>query len=61
MKYIKTPTGEVFEYDKCIIFDEDLSDSKSFFDAENQTVLAQELFEQAGILVADVKGGENIE
>lgn len=61
MKYIRTPTGEVFEYDKCTIFDGDLNDLESFFSAENQKELAQELFEQTGILVANVKGGENDE
>lgn len=60
MKFIKTPTGDVYKLDDCIIFD-DLDNSEVFFDAKNQdqVMLAKELFENTGILVGDLKGGEN--
>lgn len=60
MKFIKTPTGDVYKLDNCMIF-EDLVNSEVFFYEENQDqkMLAKELFENAGILVGDLKGGEN--
>ena len=58
MKFIKTPTGDVYKLDDCIIFD-DLDNSEVFFNAENQKILAKELFENTGILVGELKGGEN--
>jgi len=60
MRYIRTPTGEVFKYEDCEDFEGDFcKNAKVFFNAENQKELANEMFEQTGILVADVKGGEN--
>lgn len=47
MKYIETPTGEVFKYEDCIIFD-DNEDSV-------QDELAKELFSQTGILIANIE------
>lgn len=60
MKHIKTPTGDVYKFDDCIIFD-DLDNFEVFFDVQNQDqeILAKELFENTGILVGDLKGGEN--
>lgn len=59
MKYVKTPTGEIFPYNECEIFDDDFCNkSEVFFNAENQKELANEMFEQTGILVANVKGVE---
>lgn len=60
MKFIKTPTGDVYKLDDCIIFD-DLDNSEVFFNAQNQDqeMLAKELFKNTGILVGDLKGGEN--
>lgn len=57
MKFIKTPTGDVYKLDDCIIFD-DLDNSEVFFNAKNQKILAKELFENTGILVGELKGGE---
>lgn len=56
MKFIETPTGDVYKLDDCRIFD-DLDNSKVFFNAQNQSqeILAKELFENAGILVGDLK------
>lgn len=51
MKYIKTPYGDIFEYDECEIIETD----------ENQKELANKLFEKTGILIANKKGGENNE
>lgn len=59
MKYIKTPTGEIYKKEECIEFDDDFSNSEVFFNAINQEKLAKELFENAGILVGNLKGGEN--
>jgi len=60
MKYIRTPTGEVFQYNECEIFDDDFCEiTEVFSNTEKQKELANEMFEQTGILVADVKGGEN--
>lgn len=53
MKFIKTPTGDVYKLDDCMIFD-DLYNSEVFFNAENQKILAKELFENTGILVGEV-------
>lgn len=60
MKFIKTPTGEIYNFDDCMIFD-DLDNSEVFFNEENQNqeILAKELFENTGILVGNLKGGEN--
>lgn len=60
MKFIKTPTGNVYKLDDCMIFD-DLDNSEVFFNGENQDqeMLAKELFETTGILVGGLKGGEN--
>ena len=60
MKYIRTPTGEIFQYDECEIFDDDFCNkSEVFFNEGNQEKLAKELFENTGILVGELKGGEN--
>lgn len=59
MKFIETPTGDVYKLDDCRIFDDDLNNSEVFFNAENQEILAKELFENMGILVGELKGGEN--
>lgn len=58
MKFIKTPTGDVYKLDDCVIFD-DLDNFEVFFNAKNQKMLAKELFENTGILVGELKGGEN--
>lgn len=58
MKFIKTPTGDVYKLDDCMIFD-DLDNSEFFFNTENQEKLAKELFKNTGILVSELKGGEN--
>lgn len=60
MKYIRTPTGEIFQYDECEIFDDDFYDkSEVFFNAEIQKKLSKELFENTGILVGELEGGDN--
>ena len=60
MKSIKTPTGEIFQYDECEIFDNDFCNkSEVFFNAKNQKELSKELFENTGILVGELEGGEN--
>lgn len=60
MRYIRTPTGDVFKFDDCEIFDNDFCDETGvFLNVENQKLLANELFEQTGILIGDVEGGEN--
>lgn len=59
MKCIKTPTGEVYKKEECVEFDDDLDNSGVFFNEENQKILAKELFENTGILVGELKGGEN--
>lgn len=59
MKFIETPTGDVYKLDDCRIFDDDLNNSEVFFNAENQEIIAKELFENTGILVGELKGGEN--
>lgn len=61
MKYIRTPTGEVYKKEECIEFDDDLDNPEVFFNAENQEMLAKELFENMGILLGELKGGENTE
>lgn len=53
MKLVRTPTGEIFRFDDCEIFDDDLCNT------ENQNELAEELFKNTGILVGELKGGEN--
>ncbi len=59
MIYIRTPTDEIFKYEDCKDFESDLCETTEvFFNVENQKELANEMFEQTGILVADVKGGE---
>ena len=60
MKCIRTPTGEVFNLDECEIFDEEFCNEKEMLiNSKNQKELTTELFEQTGILIAEVKGGEN--
>lgn len=59
MKYIRTPTGEVYQKEECVEFDDNLDNSEVFFNAEKQKMLGKELFENTGILVGDLKGGEN--
>lgn len=61
MKFIKTPTGEVYKKEECVEFDDDLDNSEVFFNEENQyqEMLAKALFENTGILVGDLKGGDN--
>ena len=60
MKFIKTPTGDVYKLDDCMIF-EDLDNSEVFINTQNQDqkMLTKELFENTGILVGELKGGEN--
>lgn len=58
MKFIKTPTGVVYKLDDCMTFD-DIDNSEVFFNAKNQEILAKELFENTGILIGELKGGEN--
>lgn len=55
MKYIRTPLGEVFRYEDCVIF-EDGSVEELFTDIQEE--LAKDLFKQTGILIAYGKGGE---
>lgn len=59
MIYIITPSGEIFKKDECIVFDDDFDNSEVFFDVKDQKILAKELFENTGILVGELKGGEN--
>lgn len=59
MKYIRTPTGEIYKFDDCTIFDDDLNNLNVFLNAGNQEMLARELFKSTGILVGELKGGEN--
>lgn len=59
MKFIKTPTGEIYNFEDCKVFDDDPTNSEVFFNAENQEVLAKELFENTGILTGRREGGEN--
>lgn len=59
MKYIETPTGEVFLYDDCKVFEGNICDSEDFNYEGNQKCLAKELFENTGILVSELEGGEN--
>ncbi len=60
MKYIRTPTGEIFQYNECEIFDGDFCNkSEVFFNEENQKELAKELFKNTGILVGEMEGGDN--
>lgn len=59
MKYIRTPTGEVFKKEECVEFDNALDNSEVSFNAGNQEKLAKELFESTGILIGKLKGGEN--
>lgn len=56
MKFIKTPTGDVYKLDDCMIFD-DLDNSEVFFNTQNQEqeMLAKELFKNTGILVGEFK------
>ena len=58
MKFIETPSGEIYKFDDCRIFD-DLNDLEVSFNSENQNNLANELFENTGILVGELKGGKN--
>ncbi len=60
MRYIRTPTGEVYKYEDCEDFESDFCETTEvFFNAENQREWADDLFKQTGILIADMKGGEN--
>ena len=60
MKYIRTPTGEIFQYDECEIFDDDFyNKSEVFFNAKNQKELSKELFKNTGILIGELEGGGN--
>lgn len=59
MKFIETPMGDVYKLDDCKIFVDDLDNSEIFFNTENQEKLAKELFKNTGILVSELKGGEN--
>lgn len=60
MRYIRTPTGDIFKYEDCEDFESDFCENTEvFFNVESQKELAEELFKQTGILVADMKGGEN--
>ncbi len=58
MKYIKTPTGEIFKKEDCIEFDDDFCNTEVFFHAKNQEDFAKELFEHTGILTAIQGGGD---
>lgn len=53
MKLIKTPKGDIYNLDDCIIFDDNI-DMKV-----TQKSLAEELFKTEGILVGDMKGGDD--
>lgn len=46
MKYVKTPDGKTFLCEDCVFFDETNC-------SETQRDLAQELFEQCGIIIAE--------
>ncbi len=59
MIYIITPNGDIFLKKECIEFDDDLDNSEVFFNVENQKKISNELFENTGILVGELKGGEN--
>lgn len=52
MRYIRTPTGDVFKYEDCEDFESDFCEiTEVFFNTEKQKELANEMFEQTGILV----------
>lgn len=55
MRFVETPTGEVFKYEDCRIFDDDSCNSGVFFNVESQEQLAKELFDSTGILVAEME------
>lgn len=58
--FLKTPTEQTYNLENCKLIDEnDLDDSDVFFNAGNQEKLVKELFESTGILVGELKGGEN--
>lgn len=59
MKFIETPMGDVYKLDDCKIFVDDLDNSEVFFNTGKQEKLAKELFENTGILVSELKGGDN--
>lgn len=59
MIYIRTPTGDIFRKDECIEFDNDLDNLEVLFDIEDQKILEKELFNNTGILLGELKGGEN--
>lgn len=46
---IKIPDGSIYDLEECEIIDED---------EHEQSKLADELFEQTGILIANQKGGD---
>lgn len=52
MKLIKTPEGDVYNLDDCIIFDDNIEMKVT------QKLLSEELFKKEGILVGDMKGGD---
>lgn len=57
--YLKTPTEQIYPLEDCeIVDDKDLKVQGVFFDAKNQKELSEELFQNTGILIADMKGGE---
>lgn len=50
---IKTPDGMIYDFDECEFIEDDIEDNA-------QKELAEQLFKNTGILVADVKGGEKL-
>lgn len=49
---IKTPDGSIYDLEECEIVDEEL---------DQQAILADELYKQTGILIANQKGGDGYE
>jgi len=49
---IRTPDGMTYDLDECELIDEDDSNTN------NQNKLAEEMFKQIGILIANEKGGD---
>lgn len=54
MKYIRTPTGDIFKKDECEEFDSGLCEAEVFFNCENQEISARKMFEATGIMIADI-------
>lgn len=52
--FLKTPTGNIYNLENCELIDEkDLDDNdntREFYDAQSQKILAEELFKNTGIL-----------